>query len=155
MNDRGDEFSDDVDDRTTEDLLSCLKQIELPMETRLANRAAIAAELFRLASVTSGRRLPWWKRTIAVPVPLVLGMALLIAAAFLFPWVQRREPAVAVAGSHDTRSRAVRPDPVKPERHPDVTDVTDELPVLEYYETETYLCGIGQLTSRSGYLIKE
>jgi hypothetical protein len=31
----------------------------------------------------------------------------------------------------------------------------DAIPAMEYYETEVYLCGIGRLSSKSGYVIQE
>jgi hypothetical protein len=31
----------------------------------------------------------------------------------------------------------------------------DFQPIVEHYETETYLCGIGRLKSETGYLIRE
>ena len=145
-----DSFSEPIDDPILEEMLASLKRLEPPLESRIANRMAIAAELSSLRMGNRPRYLPWWRRSISIPAPiaaclLVLGAYLLQAR---FHGGQQRLPVDFAA-------------PMLPvERAADVQAVTAKHPSdahakLEYFATETYLCGIGRLKSESGYFIKD
>lgn len=153
MNDHQDCFPEPSDDPILEELLSHLKRLEPPLETRIANRMAIAAELSTLRTVTRQRQLPWWRRSLSIPVPIAA--SLVVLAAFVLPssfrgWQERTPNHVAA--------------PVQPVE--DAADGQGEQAViakrtsdadaaLKYYETGTYLCGIGRLKSESGYFVKD
>ena len=89
-------------------------------------------------------RLPWWRRSISIPVPLAAALAVLMAVALAssFRGWQEQSPR-HVAG------------PVRDDKAAVAKSTSDERPVLKYYETETYLCGVGRLDSESYYVIKD
>ncbi|HEX3601206.1 MAG TPA: hypothetical protein VHU84_13735 [Lacipirellulaceae bacterium] len=70
------------------DSLAPLREMSVPEEIGVANRAAIARALARHT------RRPWWQRTVAVPVPVALAATLAIFAAsiaLVAPVLNRRE----------------------------------------------------------------
>jgi len=86
MNDSPDEMPKAESEALLEEAISRLKRVEPPLETRIANRQAVAAALESLGTVNRQRELPWWQRSVAVPVPLAIAigmlMAVLVAASF-------------------------------------------------------------------------
>ena len=139
-----------VDDALLDEALSRLKRLEPPLETRIANRMAVAAELGSLSTVNRQRVLPWWRRSISVPVPVAASLAVLAAfalASSFRPWQER--PPVYVAAPVQPAEGAADARGEKPTIAQRAPDAQAE---LKYYETETYLCGIGRLKSESGYL---
>jgi hypothetical protein len=78
MNDSDEPWSDEAID----DLLGPLRTAKLPDEVRSANREAVRRALARRACP------PWWRRSVAVPMPLALAASLALvvtAAASLWP----------------------------------------------------------------------
>jgi hypothetical protein len=153
MNDHQDSFPEPGDDPILDELLSHLKRLEPPVETRIANRMAIAAELSSLRTVNQQRHLPWWRRSVSIPAPLAACLVLLTAFVLLsrFHGSEKRLPTEVVAPVQPMEAAA----DVKGEQAAIAKQTSDRHAVLEYYETETYLCGIGRLNSESGYFIKE
>ena len=76
MNDPHEPLSDELLD----DLLAPLRAVTLPDEASTANREAVHRALARRAQP------PWWRRTVAVPVPVAIAatVALVVTAAALF-----------------------------------------------------------------------
>jgi hypothetical protein len=120
---------------------SCLQRLQPPLESQARNRAAVSQELGHLWTAKQKRWLPWWRRTIAVPVPLAVGLAALIAILFF--------------AGYRYGSQTVSPQHLQHANGMNGTNQAAAHPELEYYETETYLCGIGRLRSTSGYSIRE
>lgn len=84
MNDREEPMSDEQID----DLLAPLRAVKLPDGAH-----AVHAEVVRRA-LSRGVRAAWWRRTVAVPIPLVIAatLALVFATVALFrPWESKRE----------------------------------------------------------------
>ena len=150
---QADDFEEREDDADLESLLSPLKRIEPPAAARDEFRAAVAAELDRSAVVR--KRGPWWRRTIAVPVPVALSAALLMSASVA--WSVSRSPA---DGGTEIDS-STRPTPVAPAPSLAVPRALAELrPVrpssnVEYVSTEVYVCGVGPVKSTSSYIVRE
>lgn len=99
MNEPLDALPEPGDDPEFDELIAPLKRLEPPLETRVANRVAVAAELRALGNANRQRRLPWWRRSISIPLPIAASVALL--AAFALPssfrgW-QNRPPTHAEA----------------------------------------------------------
>jgi hypothetical protein len=70
-----------------DDLLAALREVTVPEEVQAANRARISRALARHA------RPAWWRRTVAVPVPIAIAATLAIVAAtvaLLFPPADQR-----------------------------------------------------------------
>jgi hypothetical protein len=153
MNDPHDPLPEPGDDPMLEEILSLLKRLEPPLETRLANRRAVAAELGALLAVNQKRHVPWWRRSISIPVPAAACLAVLAALALTssFRGGQGQSP-VRMAAPDQPAERATD---APREKAAIAKHAPDAQPVLEYYATETYLCGIGRVNWESGYSIKE
>jgi hypothetical protein len=153
MNDPLDPLPEPGDDSMLGEMFSHLKRLEPPMETRIANRRAVAAELGALVAASEKRHVPWWRRTISIPVPVAACLAVLAALALTSSFRGEKEPSpVRMAAPDQPAERAIHAPRAKTEvaKH-----TPDAQPVLEYRATETYLCGIGRVNWESGYFIKE
>ena len=66
-----------LSDELLDDLLAPLRAVTLPDEARTANREAVLRALARRAQP------PWWRRTVAVPVPVAIAatVAFVVTAA--------------------------------------------------------------------------
>jgi len=146
---------EDSDERMLEELLSHVKRVEPSLETRVGNRTAVAAELCRRANANRNRPVPWWRRTVAVPWPIALcAAALLLAVSAL----ELRSPHAADPSTGDAVSSAqpAARGTVSRNEHPEVAmHVPEIFPEFESYQTETYLCGIGPLSSVSKSFLRE
>jgi hypothetical protein len=119
MNDSNEPMSDEVIER----LLAPLRDVACSKEVQQANRHAIEQARASRASA------PWWRRTVAVPVPLAVAASLALvitAAASLWP---------AIARSLDAGT------PHLPEAN--VTDVSTEIP--RWSITRSYILSIESL----------
>jgi len=126
------------DDPLLAEMLSPLKRLEPSLEARVANRQAVVAALSSLHAVN--RPLPWWRRSISIPVPIAAALVLLLAVA-LYANLRSHPAKEAVAVNSNT---AAFP-----------KSSADTRQAVEYYETETYLCGVGRVSSESYYVVKD
>ena len=97
-----------LDDEAFEELLGPLRKANLPDGVRSANREAVRRALERHSS------LPWWRRTVAVPMPLAIAASLTLmvtAAASLWPALDRD---TGVDGPEPTREIVVESDTTTP-----------------------------------------
>jgi hypothetical protein len=83
MNNPDDSLSDEMLDK----LLAASRLVAVPDETRAANRAAVERALARHV------QLPWWRKTIAVPLPAAIAatVALAVTVTVLF-WQSHAQP---------------------------------------------------------------
>jgi hypothetical protein len=140
------------DDPVLDEAFSHLKRLEPPLETRIANRVAVATALGALDTLRRQRPLPWWRRSISVPIPIAASLAALVAF-------------VLVSGIRDWQERPMHADAPKQvaksdaglrDKQSSISKHTQNARAeLKYYETETYLCGIGRVSSESHYFIEE
>lgn len=128
-------------------LLGRVRELEPSLETRLANRSAVAEELARVQSAELHRLLPWWRRTISVPVPLAIGLAASVTIAFAVAWRSLPEND---SGGPRVPSREFVETPVPSQNQ--LAAVTSE---PQYYERSVYLLGVGRINMESGYQIQE
>lgn len=128
-----------LDDAFFQTSLASLRQLEPSQESRLQNRIALANELQRRGAVRTNR-LPWWRRSISVPIPIAAAAVVLLLAATIW-----------------TRGRSANSTPQNIALHPPANATSSPIapPSFAYFETETYLCGIGRLKSDHGYVIQE
>jgi hypothetical protein len=154
MNRSHHDLSEAEDDHELREMLLRLKSLSPPLATRLANRAAVVNELSRLVVRGPTRSSPWWRRSIAVPVPIAAGLAALVLASLLLPqWAGEPRPSTKKGVRP---AEAVDEFPGNPPMHlAGAGGSRRSTPVMEYYETEVYLCGVGRLSSESGYVIRE
>jgi hypothetical protein len=153
MNEHDDSGDDPRDDAIFEEAFSHLKRIEPPLETRIGNRMAVAAELGSLAAANRQHRSPWLRRSISIPVPIAAGLLAVLAGLVLQLGIRGgREPSrMPIAAQDQPVEHAAG---VLREKAPIATSPSDSRPVLEFRETETYLCGVGRLSTVSGYFIR-
>lgn len=128
------------DDPILDEALSHLKRLQPPLESRIANRMAVATALDELNAVKQQRPLPWWRRSIAVPVPVAASVAVLSAIAFASSF--RGGPAQLHVSERVSQSPIAQRAPRSRAE-------------LKFYETETYLCGVGRVSSESHYSFQE
>jgi len=144
MNAEHDSSPQPNDDRLLAEMLSPLKGLEPPLETRIANRQAISTALSSFPAINQQRNLPWWRRSILIPVPLAAALVLLLAVmgyANVRSW--RAPPAAVVAApSHRAAQAASKTS-------------TAQAPNISHYQSDIYLCGVGLLSSESYYAVKE
>lgn len=146
MNDRPSDR--ELDDQTIERLFSSLRQLEPPLESRVAHRAAVAAEITRLTRRRRERALPFWRRTVVLPWPAAAVAVLIMISLMSFQSSRRVSP---------TGTSGVVQEEIEPVDQPISTEVTSvaKTPTLAYHETTTYLCGIGPLRSEAKYILEE
>jgi hypothetical protein len=141
------------DDPLLEEIFSQLRRLDPPLETRVANHMAIAAELSRLLDAKRSQQLPWWRRSISIPVPLaasLLVLTALVLSASYRGWQERLTSHVAAPDrSAESDATADGEKAVFAMHKPNAHEVS------KHYETETYLCGFGRVNSESYYFIKE
>jgi len=155
MNDPNNFSPQPVEDSELEGLLSPLKGLEPPLEGRVANRQAIAAALSAedrwaepIARQTS--RQPWWRRTVAVPVPLAIGLAVLMMLS-LFSSIQgwRPRPVKAPVDERDIAANSMNDKKATPKT------IVSSSATVRFSESETYLCGIGRISGETTYVFKD
>ena len=141
-NPKSDELGNDF-----KDVISIVRQVQPRLESRIRNRNVIAEELTRIGSQPQAQ--PWWTRSVRVPVPVALAACMILLVSmigWLFSW-----PGVA--------NKTTGQPPVKISKSTNNTfnrsPATIEDSPLEYYATETYLCGIGRIEYASIYKIRE
>jgi hypothetical protein len=156
MQEHKDSPGEPSDDGNLVESLSMLRRLEPPLTSRIANRAVVIAELKAMEAAVVMQTLPWWRRSIAVPVPL---------AASLLAIVVIGVPLITSAWSDARRADA----PIAPltvakkqpgylsERAPVASAPLKTAPrqtaaiARDYFVTETYLCGVGRVRSHSRY----
>ncbi len=145
-----------LDDATIEQMLCCLKQLEPTVESRVANRVAVAAELDYLARIQARQAVPIWRRPVPVPWPLAAAALAMLVMLSVLAW---------------PRASAVEPDAERPivnNSPPIVGEPTpvDEVPdravaatagdsEVAYRTRTTYFCGLGPIDSEIEFLFPE
>jgi hypothetical protein len=153
MNAHNNSLPEPNDDSRLEELLAPLKHLEPPLEARIANRQAVSAALCSLQAVNRQSQLPWWRRSVVIPVPLAAALSLVMAVALYASFRNWQEqPALVVATpAQPTKAMAAAGGNETVVAMP----TADAHPTWKHYETETYLCGVGRVNSESYYVLKE
>ena len=151
----------DPRDSKMDELFSRLRQIEPPIETKFANREAVAAELEKLAAVDPAKPIAFWKRSVSIPIPVVAASALLMLTFAAFSLRTDGQPAKIV----DRDDQTVNDDVANPSNDGEKNGDTESLrqpqrpesssAQLAYHESSVYLCGIGPLRTESRYVFEE
>jgi hypothetical protein len=121
-----------------EEALTQFRNTQPPEAVRGSNRATVRAALEQV-----GMRLPWWRRTISLPLPVVLATAaalLISVAAHLLAVVNNTAP-----GSRPPSEPSTQGDG----SGPSLIAATD--PRIEYFETQRYMSGIGVIDRNVSY----
>ncbi|MCA9026879.1 MAG: hypothetical protein KDA86_16860 [Planctomycetaceae bacterium] len=150
-----DEFTKTSDDQIEiSESLSVLRQIRSPPEARASYRASIDSELFKVRA-TQLSMMPWWRRSVAVPIPLIVATCILLLVS---TWV--------ALGSRPSDTNAARADKqplafngpgdtiASPKMNPLDTFPTGTSELAASVST-TYLCGVGPLSTEMQYVYKE
>ena len=154
----------DHDDPQLRRFFEPLAQLPAPAGSRRRNRAAVSAELNHL-SETSGLAIgpssSWWRRSVAIPLPLAAAAALLVVA--MLAWQQAAYQ--RLAGQVEQLTTAGHtPAAASPGAAPPGSTSTDEThtvlaaddeaesrSAVEYAQSQVYLNGFGQLASQTYY----
>ena len=133
------EHSDEISE-----MLSGLRSLEPSLQSRLENRQVIAKELARLSEHSSRPR-AWWNRSLSIPIPLAIAASLLLVygATLLSD---------RTGGGQLTEAVEVENAPsikIEPPRE------SEQYERSSFEVTETYLCGIGRLSTHSFHAIQE
>jgi hypothetical protein len=153
MNDPNDCRLEPDDDPALEALLSRVRAIEPPLAARIKSRLAVTEALESLANVTRRSGLPWWRRSVSVPLPVAACFLLVCALGVASRFRGDDGTSPVQTSMHDQRAQAAHD--ASGERAAVTATQFDARPVLVYRESATYLCGIGQLKSTHGYFFKE
>ena len=131
MNEPHESLSDDV----LNDLLTPLRGVAVPDETRSANRAAVQRAL-------AGRvQLPWWRQTVAVPVPVAAAaMVALVVSVTAILWPSRAQPSVSQVASQPMQERFN-------ERGPSASSGEENKSSSSWSVTRSYIQSLGSLGS--------
>lgn len=132
MNDRRNENDDEsAANDELERFLEPLKQAGPSAIGKARIREAVASALAESAT-DRARRLPWWRRSISVPIPIAAALVLLALVA-------------AFAGRSGSASSA--------KVEPQVAAETE--PRVNYRASEIFLCGIGKVSSERIFEVRE
>jgi hypothetical protein len=138
-------------DRTLDEAFLRLRRLEPTAYGRNLNRTVITDELQQLAMAEKKPTVPWWRKTIAVPVPVAAALVM-IAAVLLFSNFRKEQ--VYLQGKVATPTQPAQSLPTT--RSAGVVariEKTNKAKAVGYFETETYVCGVGRLKSESGWQI--
>lgn len=129
--------------------LAQLRRLEPSMAARLANRAAVTAELRAIEAADVLRERPWWRRSISVPMPVAASLLALLA-------ITAPMSAAAWLKAGETAERPAATTNDHPQNHFTTGDsriVARRQPAESpgYSVTETYLCGVGRINSNARY----
>jgi hypothetical protein len=120
--------------------LATLKQLKPSLESRLKNRLAVANELHLRQCAIGRKPSVWWRRSISIPIPIAAAAAFLLVGAVVWslfrPGNSLPQSVATQLPTNAVGSRTLEP-------------------AIAYFETGTYLCGIGRLKSDYGYFIQE
>ena len=141
----------DHEDGTVEALLAQLKRMEPSLNVRVANRTAVAAELARRQNEFQHGPLPWWRRSVSIPVPIAGSLAALVLVGVAFGWSTSGASGSKSLHSQDNDIQRLESVNLQQATRPIATRETTAPPRLEYYETRLYLCGVGSISLNSGY----
>jgi hypothetical protein len=133
MNESNESLSDDV----LNDVLAPYRIINVPDDTRSANRAAVERALIGRPQLT------WWRQTVAVPVPIVAAamLALAVSVAALL-WPSRTQPSVAQIVSPPIQDRLN-------ERGPVASSGEEKMSSSSWSVTRSFIKSLGSLGART------
>ena len=141
----------DENDSETTHLFDLLRQVEPTLEARVNFRSTVANELARIQSTPLCQPKTWWKRSISIPLPVALGLSVLLMAGIWInhnQWKQELARDVVKPPLRDSVDRVIsEPNDSLPEK--------SEQPTLELFVSNTYLCGVGPLRTETRYVFQE
>ena len=142
------ESTNSPDERELDEFWDCLKQIEPPLETRIASRDAVASELAQASKRRRRQGVPFWWRTMEIPWPVV---AATIAILVGLSASHIRLNAVSNEGTH--QDYASVEDALESPVRETASDPDTKRPASR--QSMTYLCGIGTLRTETKYFPEE
>jgi hypothetical protein len=133
---------DDTCPDSVRDLLAPLKEIQ-PSEGAIARlREIVDRETRRPDNQPVESIKPWWSRSVSVPVPVLISLALLMAVLLTWP---DRQPSTEKPKATITES---------PQSIPSEPQIA-QLAEPQIQTNEMYLCGIGQIDFSTNYSFQE
>lgn len=149
----------DGDDEEIDELFGRIKQIGPPLEARMANREAVAAELEKLKHNEPVKVVPLWRRSVAIPAPVLAASIVLLV--YLATISSKNVSTTTVGLVDQTVDNEILVSPL----NDGVENVAMELAVpkrvlsasvqVEHRGSTVYLCGIGPIRTESRSFVEE
>ena len=141
----------DAEERRIGRELSPLRSLGAPPGSRAINRRALRRGLDSMDRAYPPTHPPWWRRRLSVPVPVAAAFAVLL---FLLVYLEfgpslRHEPAAI------DRTESAPSDSARKAEAGSPTRVAAAPGGLQYYESATYIQGVGFLNLESGFRFEE
>jgi hypothetical protein len=137
------------EDTDLDEAFAQLRRLEPSMSARLANRAAVAAELRAIDAAAMVRERAWWRRSISVPMPVATCMLAVLAITMpmsAVAWLEHRQADAPPASvSAEVSQNGGASDDSRSVNRRQSTGTSG------FSVTETYLCGVGRISSHSRY----
>ena len=143
------------DDDQIREALAPLQNLEPRTESRIRNQIAVTEAMARSHQPARGSELRWWHGTVSMRVPVAVSLAVLVVVAFAAQEIRYQRRVEASLGSQESLLQL--PADVRTPLDQSSSGSASEAPPdeMEYFATETYLCGIGTLESESIYTFVE
>lgn len=134
------------------DALSVLKHIRTSPAASSRYRTIVEAELAMLPA-SRVVRLPWWKRSVQVPLPVAVAAGMLLIFSTWTAQMSWNDDSASPSGVGSQPPKSEAEDmPGQAEPFRATSDDTDKLALSV---SETYLRGVGRLHTETRYVIKE
>lgn len=142
----------DDDQADIQEALSVLRQIKSPKGATVRYRTIVDSELALLPAARAPAT-PWWKRSVRVPVPVVVAASIFVLFTMWTAQMSRQNDSRATPGVQRqprlTNSDDTYPDTELPPTSP------QEPYELAISVSGTYLCGMGTLSTETHYVVEE
>lgn len=146
MNSEQDSELDDTGPDSVRDLFAPLKNIQPSEDATARLREILDRETRRPTKESAESTKPWWSRSVSVPVPILISLALLVAV--LLAWPDRQPPT-------ENQEEIIAESPESPPDEPHMEPQFAELTEPQIQTNEMYLCGIGRIDFSTNYSFQE
>jgi len=150
-----DRFDPDADQTDVSEFLSVLRQVKSPPEGKTVYQATVAAELIQLFE-SPVPHVPWWKRSVRVPLPVVIAASALMLMSIWAAQSSRNrdsEPQVGLPGEKSPGSDSNKTHDL-PKETPANSAPGEEFRMV-IQNSGLYVRGIGPLSTETRYVLQE
>lgn len=150
-----DRLDPDDDQTDVSEFLSVLRQVKAPPEGKVFYHTTVAAELARLVEV-SASHVPWWRRSVRVPLPVVIAASALMLISIWSAQSSREKDAEPQVGLPDEKSPGSDSNKTRdlPGENPTHSTPKNEFRMV-IQNSGLYVRGIGPLSTETRYILQE
>lgn len=145
MNSEQDSKLDNTGPDAVRDLFAPLKKIQPSEDATARLRDLVDRETRRPTKKSADSTKPWWSRSVSVPVPILISLALLVP--ILLAWPDQQPPT--------ENQEAIAESPASNLNEPHTAPKFAELAEPQIQTSEIYLCGIGRIDFSTNYSYQE